>query len=51
MTVRTPQSWLAATANAGFAVTSTYDGDRSSRPRVPAGRSGPLLWHELVRRA
>jgi SAM-dependent methyltransferase len=45
MTVWTPKSWLAATANAGFTVTATYDGDRSSRPRVPAGRSGPLLWH------
>jgi SAM-dependent methyltransferase len=51
MTVWTPESWLAATASAGFTVTATYDGDRSSRPPVPIGRAGPLLWHELVRRA
>jgi len=50
MTAWTPESWHAATAGAGFAVAATYDGDRSSRPPVPAGRAGPLLWHELVRR-
>jgi hypothetical protein len=51
ITVWTPRCWLATTASPGFTVAATYDGDRSSRPQVPVGRAGPLLWHELVRGA
>jgi SAM-dependent methyltransferase len=51
MTAWTPESWPAATANAGFSTAATYDGDREGRPEVPVGRAGPLLWHELVRRS
>jgi hypothetical protein len=49
MTVWTPVAWSAAVAAAGLRIAAVYDGEDPGRPAVEPGRSGTLLWHELVR--
>ncbi len=52
MTAWTPERWARAIEASPFRQVATYDaGRKGSRPRVPKGATGGLLWHRLVCRA